>query len=113
MLNKVSAFLRSQDLIAPGDAVVCAVSGGADSVALLFAMYLLREKLGISLSAAHFTHGLRGGESDADQMFVEEFCRRYDIALHLGSGKVVAGKFMGCNIIFHFLPPKVRLTGYI
>lgn len=92
MLNKVSAFLRSQNLISPGDAVVCAVSGGADSVALLFAMYLLREKLEISLSAAHFNHGLRGAESDADQKFVEEFCRRYDIRLHIGSGKVVAGK---------------------
>ena len=38
MLNKVSAFLQSQKLISPGDTVVCAVSGGADSVALLFAM---------------------------------------------------------------------------
>lgn len=92
MLNKVSAFLQSQKLISPGDTVVCAVSGGADSVALLFAMYLLREKLQISLSAAHFNHGLRGSESDRDQQFVQDFCSRYDIPLHLGSGNVTAGK---------------------
>ena len=82
MLNKVSAFVKAQALIEPGDAVVCAVSGGADSVAMLFALYLLREKLQITLSAAHFNHGLRGEESDRDQQFVQAFCRQYDIPLH-------------------------------
>ena len=92
MLNKVSAFLRSHGLVTAGDAVVCAVSGGADSVALLFALYLLREKLQISLSAAHFNHGLRGAESDGDQRFVEDFCRQYEIPLYLGSAHVTPGK---------------------
>ena len=50
MLNKLAAFLRQQKMILPGDRVICAVSGGADSVALLFAMYLLREKLEINPS---------------------------------------------------------------
>jgi tRNA(Ile)-lysidine synthase len=75
-----------------GDHVVCAVSGGADSVALLFALYLLREKLGITLSAAHFNHCLRGAESDRDEKFVRELCARYDIPLHVGSGLVEPGK---------------------
>lgn len=92
MLNKVSAFLSSQELVKAGDTVVCAVSGGADSVALLFAMYLLREKLQISLAAAHFNHGLRGEESQRDQQFVEALCRQYDIPLHLGSAQVTPGK---------------------
>ena len=60
MLNKLLSFVRQQKLIAPGDTVTCAVSGGADSVALLFALYLLRDKLKIQLSAAHFNHHLRG-----------------------------------------------------
>ena len=92
MLNKLLAFIRRYDMIEPGDSVVCAVSGGADSVALLFAMYLLKEKLGILLSAAHFNHHLRGAESDRDEAFVREFCHRYDIPLHVGGGEVVPGK---------------------
>lgn len=91
MLNKVSAFIRRYDQIQPGDSVVCAVSGGADSVALLWALYLLREKFDFSLSAAHFNHGLRGEESDRDQAFVEDLCSRYDIPLRIGAGDVQPG----------------------
>lgn len=92
MLNKLSEFIRRYSLISPGDRVVCAVSGGADSVALLFALYLLRQRLGITLEAAHFNHRLRGAESDADEAFVKEFCDRYEIPLHLGSGEILPGK---------------------
>ncbi len=92
MLNKLSAFIRQQELVQPGDHVVCAISGGADSVALTFGLYLLKDKLKITLSAAHFNHRLRGGESDRDEAFVREFCHRYDIPLYLGSGEVVPGK---------------------
>ena len=92
MLSKLRAFLREQPLIAPGDRIIAAVSGGADSVALLFALYLLREELGITLEAAHFNHHLRGPESDRDEAFVEELCGRFDIPLHLGSGVVTPGK---------------------
>lgn len=92
MLNKLLAFVKQYKLITPGDHVICAVSGGADSVALLFALYLLREKLGITLSAAHFNHRLRQDESDRDEQFVRDFCAQYDIALHVGSGTVAPGK---------------------
>ena len=92
MLNKLCAFAREQKLICKGDEIVCAVSGGADSIALLFAMYLLKEKLGIRLAAAHFNHNLRGSESDGDEAFVRDFCVHYDIALHVGSADVVAGE---------------------
>ena len=92
MLNKLLAFIREQGLIAPGDTVVCAVSGGADSVALLFAFYLIKDKLDIRLEAAHFNHHLRGAESDRDEAFVRDFCARYDIPLHVGSAEVKPGK---------------------
>jgi len=92
MLNKLAAFARQYHMINPGDRIVCAVSGGADSVALLFGLYLLKEKLGITLEAAHFNHQLRGEESDRDAQFVRELCDQYDIPLHMGSSQVQPGK---------------------
>ena len=92
MLNKLRCFLREQKMLQPGDRVICAVSGGADSVALLFAMYLLKEKEQITLEAAHFNHHLRGDESDRDEAFVRAFCHQFDIPLHLGQGNITAGK---------------------
>lgn len=92
MLNKLLFFIREQEMIRPGDTVVCAISGGADSVALLFACYLLKEKLGITLEAAHFNHHFRGEESDRDEAFVVELCDRYDIPLHLGGSEIIPGK---------------------
>ena len=91
MLNKLSAFIRRYKMIAPGDTVICAVSGGADSMALLWAMYLLKDKLKIQLSAAHFNHHLRGEESDRDEAFVADFCKGYGIDFAAGSGNVLPG----------------------
>ena len=92
MLNKLRAFIRAQRLIRPGDSVTCAVSGGADSVALLFALYLLRDEMDFSLSAAHFNHHLRGEESNRDENFVRDFCHRYEIPLTVGHGEILPGK---------------------
>ena len=92
MLSKLRAFVRQYDLIHPGDTVIAAVSGGADSIALLFALFLLREEWGITLEAAHFNHCLRGEESNRDARFVEDFCAHYGIPLHMCSGNVVPGE---------------------
>ena len=92
MLNKLTNFMRQYDMVQPGDTVICAVSGGADSVALLFGLFLLKEKLGISLEAAHFNHHLREAESDRDEAFVRTLCDRYDIPLHVGGGCITPGE---------------------
>ena len=92
MLNKLTSFIRTHHQIQPGDHVICAVSGGADSVALLFGLYLLREKLQFTLSAAHFNHQLRAEESDRDEAFVHALCDRYDIPLAVGTAPVTPGK---------------------
>ena len=92
MLSKLRAFVRQYDLIHPGDTVIAAVSGGADSIALLFALFLLREEWGITLEAAHFNHCLRGEESNRDARFVADFCAHYGIPLHMCSGNVVPGE---------------------
>ena len=91
MLNKLMSFADDHGMLKSGDRVVCAVSGGADSMALLWAMYLLKDKLQIELLAAHFNHHLRGAESDRDEAFVADFCKGYAIPFIAGSGNVVAG----------------------
>jgi tRNA(Ile)-lysidine synthase len=83
-------FDRTQ--IQPGDRLCVALSGGADSVALLLTIHAAntaaRESLGIGLSAVHVHHGLRGAEADADQRFVEDLCIAHDIPLHLHQASV-------------------------
>ena len=92
MLNDLLKQLRQYAMLREGDRINCAVSGGADSMALLWGMYLLKDKLKIDLAAVHFNHGLRGAESDADEVFVRGFCDRYDIPLTVGRSRVAPGK---------------------
>ncbi len=66
----------------PGDRVSCAVSGGADSTALLLLAHSARTRLGVGLAAVHVNHGLRGLESDGDEAFVIELCDRLGVFLH-------------------------------
>ncbi len=91
MLNKLWDFITRYEMISPGDTVICAVSGGADSMALLWGLYLLRQKGEFFLEAAHFNHHLRGAESDRDAAFVADFCGGYGIPLHPGEGNVARG----------------------
>lgn len=91
MLNKLRSFLREHDLTGEDTRIVAAVSGGADSVALLFGLFLLRDEMDFELSAAHFNHHLRGEESDRDERFVRDFCDRYGIPLAVGGGEITPG----------------------
>jgi tRNA(Ile)-lysidine synthase len=65
--------------------VIAAVSGGADSTALLLALSGLREHR-FALAAAHVNHHLRGTESDEDEQFVRELCRELGVPLHVSDG---------------------------
>ena len=73
------------ELLRPGSRVLCAVSGGADSMALL---HRLRQREDFSVCAAHYEHGLRGEESLRDAAFVEDYCRARDIPCLVGHGDV-------------------------
>lgn len=88
MRDKVLAWCSSQRLFAAGERVICAVSGGADSMAMLWCLRSLQSELGITVSAAHFDHRLRGAESDRDARFVRDFCQTHDIPLTLGAADV-------------------------
>lgn len=71
--------IAEHQLLNPGDHVLAAVSGGPDSVALLHWLYQNQEKLQIQLACAHFNHGFRDQESDEDEAFVAELCKRWEI----------------------------------
>lgn len=83
-------YIRDRQLVRAGDRVCLAVSGGADSVALLRALLELRKELGIVLSVTHFNHQLRGEASDADQVFVAALARACDLEFSAGHGPVRA-----------------------
>ena len=87
MLEQALALTREYAMLSPGSTVLCAVSGGADSMCLL---HWLSRREGITLHAAHFDHRLRGAESDADAAFVRDWCRENGIPFHLGSADVRA-----------------------
>lgn len=91
MRAEVLAFCRENQLFSPGDRVICALSGGADSMAMLWCLRSLEDALSISVSAAHFNHGLRGAESDRDEAFVRDFCQGFGIPLFCGQGEVTPG----------------------
>jgi tRNA(Ile)-lysidine synthase len=80
--------------IKPGNRISVAISGGADSVALLLTIHAAnatqRNSLGVGISAVHIHHGLRGEEADADQRFVEDLCISLDIPLHLHQADIPA-----------------------
>lgn len=67
--------IREARLLRAGERVGVAVSGGADSVALLRLLEALRADLGIVLSVVHFDHSLRGSESDGDEQFVSKLAK--------------------------------------
>jgi tRNA(Ile)-lysidine synthase len=84
----VLEYIRKHELLKAGDRVGVAVSGGADSVALLRLLLELRKEVGIVLSVVHFNHKLRRAESDQDERFVAELAQRHKLQLHSQSGDV-------------------------
>jgi tRNA(Ile)-lysidine synthase len=86
--EKVLGYIRDRKLLRAGDRVAVAVSGGADSVALLRVLIDLRSELGVVVSVAHFNHGLRGEASDADEAFVAELANQHDLEFFSGRGDV-------------------------
>jgi len=88
LVERVLEAIRKRQLIKAGDRVAAAVSGGADSVALLLLLLELRGELGIVLSVAHVNHKLRGKESDEDEEFVAALARHHDLELLVGAAPV-------------------------
>lgn len=87
MSNKI---LSRADLLPPGGRILCALSGGPDSVAMTHALCALAPRLGLTVAAAHFSHGLRPDAAEAEQALCQGLCDGLGIPLFCGSGDTVA-----------------------
>ena len=88
MIEAVKALTAEYDMLPRGGAVLCAVSGGADSMCLLHLLSALAEEGGFRVEAAHYHHGMRGAAADADAAFVADWCRARDIPCAVERGDV-------------------------
>ncbi|MGC1797705.1 MAG: tRNA lysidine(34) synthetase TilS [Candidatus Acidiferrales bacterium] len=88
--QSVLQAIQRTGLLVPGDRVGVAVSGGADSVALLLLLQRLRDELGITLSVVHFNHALRADESEGDAEFVANLAQAHELRIVIGREDVAA-----------------------
>jgi tRNA(Ile)-lysidine synthase len=97
--QRVFGTVQRHHMLRPGDVAGIAVSGGADSFALLRTMKDLRARLGVRLIVVHFNHQLRGAESDADEKFVADLARKNELEFIAGTKDVVAwARSHACNL---------------
>lgn len=90
LIAQTMQFISRHGLLSPPGRVLVAVSGGADSMALLHLLCGMRNALCISVHAAHFEHGIRGEASLADARFVMEQCASLGVPCHMENGNVPA-----------------------
>ncbi|MCC8072969.1 MAG: tRNA lysidine(34) synthetase TilS, partial [Clostridiales bacterium] len=85
MNNKVIGTIKKYNMLSYGERVLIAVSGGADSMALLNILLEVRDEYNLDIEVAHIEHGIRGEESESDALFVSDFCKRNKIVFHIKS----------------------------
>jgi tRNA(Ile)-lysidine synthase len=88
--QKVLDFIREKGLVKSGGKLVVAVSGGPDSVCMLYILADLRRELGVELHVAHLNHRLRGKDSEADAAYVAGLARRLGLPTTVASRDVEA-----------------------
>lgn len=88
MIEEAVRYARAQGLLHRGMHVLVACSGGPDSLALLDVLLRLRKRFRLTVTAAHFEHGIRGASSEGDAAFVDAFCRERGVTCFIGHGDV-------------------------
>lgn len=79
MIDKALKTVEKYNMLSCGDSVVAAVSGGADSMAMLYFLLCIREKYDLKITVAHMEHGIRGEESLGDARLVKSYCREHNV----------------------------------
>ena len=80
-IERLERYSVKHKLFRSGEKILVGFSGGADSTALLLALWHLKSKYGYSILAAHINYGLRGDDSKFDEQFVRQFCFDRNISL--------------------------------
>ena len=81
--QKVRQTIKEHHMLQPGDPVIIALSGGADSVCLLSLLADMREEFGLKLRSLHVHHGLRGEEADRDAAFSQKISEAFHVPCHM------------------------------
>lgn len=110
MTDKVLKTVSDFSMLSQGDRVVVALSGGADSVALLYALNSTKEKYDLTLYACHLNHLIRGDEAYADEQFVVDLCKRLGVELFtkrvdvksIASEQKISVELCGRNVRYAF-----------
>ncbi len=89
LLAHLVRTVRQQQLFVPGQHLLVAVSGGPDSTALLSLLHRLAQSWRLMLTVVHCNYGLRGAESDGDEMFVSTFCKERQLPLVIHRPKLL------------------------
>lgn len=79
MLKKVESYVKKWQMIEKGDKVIIGVSGGADSVCLLFMLMELQKIIQFDIVVVHVNHRLRGEDADADEAYVKQLCEKFHL----------------------------------
>lgn len=111
MNNIVRETVKRHNLLKKGDRVIVALSGGADSCALLRVLLCLREEYDLTLYCAHINHSLRGEESDRDEAFVRKLTKELGIELFVKRADIkalskemkISEELCGRNVRYEFL----------
>ncbi|MDD6264957.1 MAG: tRNA lysidine(34) synthetase TilS [Clostridia bacterium] len=81
MISEIKRADREYGLISGVGGILVALSGGADSMALLYSLRMMKPEYGYSLFALHINHGIRGDEAKRDEMLCRKICKEWDIPL--------------------------------
>lgn len=90
MLKKALSAVEKYNMLSRGDHVIAAVSGGADSMAMLMFLMNVADRYSLSLTVAHVNHGLRGDEAMRDENYVREFCEKNSLEFNVLHADVAA-----------------------
>lgn len=116
--QKFEKFITEYDMFSEGDSVVCGISGGSDSVLMLYLLTLLREKWNIKINAAHINHMIRETAS-RDEEFVKNLCEKWNVALfvtrqnvsEIAKNEKISTELCGRNIRYSFFEEVAQKTG--